>query len=37
MFPDSKEGGNTYDTVRYEIQKTWKIQLLQPPIYMMKQ
>ena len=32
-FPDSKIGGISYEKVRDEIEKTWKFQILQPPIY----
>ena len=35
-FPDEKIGGVSYTKVRYEIEKTWILQMLQQQIYKMK-
>ena len=34
-IPDEKSGGVSFEKVRDEIEKTWKIQILQLPIYKM--
>ena len=36
IFPDSKIGGISYEAVRDDIEKTWKLQILQLPTYKKK-
>ena len=37
IFPDLENGGITYEKMTNEIEKTWKFQLLEPPIHKVKQ